>query len=539
VTAADPLHTDVPASTTWTTVNVAEAMPGVLTPLTWTFWMPAIERGSRRSYFAQGIFPKRLTAVPTDPAQRFQAVFYGRAALNPDLARVLGDLAPGTTGAATEQRVLGFARDLPSRSTNRRAPFVAARLPVQVVRIDRRVRRLLESTRRWWTAAVATEPATIDEAVALLGDARRRFEEIIELHTTATCVGLLFAEALDRLVGPDAAADHLVDRATTGLGELEELALVRDLTACAAGTATVAEIVERHGFHGPDEGQLQARSWRQDPAALVPLIDRYRTLEPDRAPAAVLARQTAVRERAVAELLDALPASRRPVARFLLRRTAAALPLREVGKSAFLMALDAGRHAATAAGHALVAAGALDTVDDVFLLTVDELSSGPQRWDPTVRQSLVAQRRERQARYETLELPTVWTGVPVPVQRDRAADAGVGEVLAGDGAAPGCVDGAVLVAPDLATAFEVEPGQIIVCHTTDPSWAAVFPVLGGIAVEVGSHTSHAAIVARELGLPCVVGLPHATERLRTGMLVRLDADAGTITVLAAAPEGAR
>jgi pyruvate,water dikinase len=108
---------------------------------------------------------------------------------------------------------------------------------------------------------------------------------------------------------------------------------------------------------------------------------------------------------------------------------------------------------------------------------------------------------------------------------------GVGDVLRGDTGAPGSAEGTVLVAPDLATAFGAEPGQIVVSPVTDPSWASVFPVIAGIVVEVGSRTSHAAIVARELGLPCLVGVVRATEQLQSGMRVHLDADGGTLTVL--------
>jgi pyruvate,water dikinase len=441
----------------------------------------------------------------------------------------MGDLTPGTTGADAEQRVLGFARDLPDRSTNRRLPFVAVRLPVQVATIGRRIRARLASTRAWWSASTAVSPPTFDASVALLLDARRRFEEIIVEHTTSTIVGLLFAESLERLTAPTG-IPHIVDRATTGLGDLEELAMVRDLQAAADGRLDLAEVVARHGFHGPDEGQLQAPSWRQAPQLLHRAVSRYGELGAERRPDAVLARQQSLRAKATDELTGTLRGWRRPVARFLLRRTAAAAPLREVGKTAFLMALDVGRHAATAAGQHLVDRGQLEQMEDVFLLTVDELAALPVDLG-----ALLEERRGRQAQYQRLDLPAIWQGMPEPIELvadDGAAVVSSGAVLAGEGAAPGCAEGRLLVAPDLATAFDAEPGDIVACRTTDPSWAAVFPVIGGIAVEVGSHTSHAAIVARELGLPCVVGIDGITERLRTGMQVRIDADAGTLEVLA-------
>jgi pyruvate,water dikinase len=523
------LHTVVPADTTWTTVNVSEAMPGVLSPLTWTFWMPAIERGSRRSYRAQGIFPADLAQVPDDPGARFQAVFFGRAALNPDLARLLGDLAPGTDGAATEQRVLGFARDLPSGSTNRRAPAIAWRMPREVRTIDRRVRAVLADTRGWWSRTVSAEPESARAAVELLVEARHRFEDIIELHTTATCIGLLFAESLERMATGNLSPE-LLDRATSGDGELQELDLVRDLAACARGDLSLSEVVAVHGFHGPDEGQLQSRSWRQDPAQLEPLLTSYRSSPPE-----VSAGPSAQRATARRELLNAVPRARRPIIRWLVDRSARAQPLREVGKTAFLMAIDVGRHAATVAGMHLHRQGILRNATDVFLLTVDELLAVGSGAEIDGLGDLVEERRDRQVRYERMELPTIWTGQPEPVERTVQTAAEAGVVLTGATGAGGVVEGLVFVAPDLASAFGAEPGHIVVCPVTDPSWASVFPVIDGIVVEVGSHTSHAAIVARELGLPCLVGVERATERLTTGMRVRLDADAGELTVLEGAP----
>ncbi len=147
----DPLQTQVSPESCWTTVNIVEAIPGLLTPFSWTFWYPAMERAVRRSHYLSGTLPSSMTAVPTDPSLRFQAAFYGQGALNPDSARLLGDLTPGADGAALEQRILGFARDLPSRSTNKRLPFVGTRLPAQLATITRRSRDLLATTCAWWT----------------------------------------------------------------------------------------------------------------------------------------------------------------------------------------------------------------------------------------------------------------------------------------------------------------------------------------------------------------------------------------------------
>ena len=78
---------------------------------------------------------------------------------------------------------------------------------------------------------------------------------------------------------------------------------------------------------------------------------------------------------------------------------------------------------------------------------------------------------------------------------------------------------------------DLEPGEILVCRTTDPSWASAFYLAGGAVIDIGSTSSHGAIVAREMGLPCVIGTGTGTSLLRTGDLIRVDGAAGLVTVL--------
>ncbi|MGH9034595.1 MAG: PEP-utilizing enzyme, partial [Acidimicrobiia bacterium] len=78
----------------------------------------------------------------------------------------------------------------------------------------------------------------------------------------------------------------------------------------------------------------------------------------------------------------------------------------------------------------------------------------------------------------------------------------------------------------------LEEGEILVCETTDPSWASLMLVAGGLVIDIGGALSHGAIVARELGVPCVINTRVGTQRLRTGDLLRVDGDAGVVAVLA-------
>jgi pyruvate,water dikinase len=92
------------------------------------------------------------------------------------------------------------------------------------------------------------------------------------------------------------------------------------------------------------------------------------------------------------------------------------------------------------------------------------------------------------------------------------------------------VAGRVRVVLDPA-AVDFEPGEILVCRTTDPGWVSFFHLAAGVAIDMGGQMSHGAIVARELGIPCVIGTGDGTRRLQTGDLVRLDGVTGEVEVL--------
>jgi pyruvate,water dikinase len=183
------------------------------------------------------------------------------------------------------------------------------------------------------------------------------------------------------------------------------------------------------------------------------------------------------------------------------------------------------RAAARRVGLLLADAGHLEQPDDAFYLTLDELTGDPAADWP----ERVAARRAEQAEYRKLRLPQSWKGVPRPTD-GAAATATTGLELAGIGASPGIVQGRVRVVTD-PTFAEVEPGEILVATTTDPSWASIMFISSGLVVDVGGPMSHAAVVARELGLPCVVNTHTGSRVLRTGDLVRVDGADGSVHVL--------
>jgi pyruvate,water dikinase len=309
--------------------------------------------------------------------------------------------------------------------------------------------------------------------------------------------------------------------------EISETRMIGHLRATARGGMTMDEFLAAHGFHGPAEGELSSYSWREDPRPLESLLQAYRDIDAGR-PSNHGSEQRDF-ARAAADLRAQLGSVEGRAAGVVVRLARTFVPLREAGRGTFLKAFDVARCMARHVGADLVKDGRLDEVDDVFFLTGDELA------DPTrvPERAVLADRKACRQRYLTMELPARWIGPATPTESDASAvqPEQRSDTLSGLGVSPGLVEGRAVVILDPSDASELTDGDILVCHTTDPSWAALFFVAGGVVIDVGAAMSHGAIVARELGLPCVINAGNATKRLRTGDVVRIDGSAGLVQVL--------
>jgi pyruvate,water dikinase len=106
-----------------------------------------------------------------------------------------------------------------------------------------------------------------------------------------------------------------------------------------------------------------------------------------------------------------------------------------------------------------------------------------------------------------------------------------GEVLTGLPGAPGAYTGKARVILDPADPFALEPGEVLIAPFTDPAWTPLFVPAGAVVVNVGAVVSHAIIVSRELGMPCVVSVTDATDRIPDGAVITVDGASGTVTIV--------
>jgi hypothetical protein len=411
---SDPLHMVSGPGVAWSRVNLSEAMPGVLTPLGWTFWADATEASARRIFWRLGVLPRRGLAPPTRTDDRFIGIFFGRAAANVDWIHHKVVRMPGANPEAFELQYFGSKRPgADHRLVRTRYPVIAGKLPVAALGNPARVRRVRKEIDEWWRrstgAGLTAAPASLDSPRRLFADAYQRFTGVLTEHGMAT---MLTQAVYEQAAALASRAGHpgLETALCAGWGPTEETSLVMDLWKAARTGGTLEPLLAAHGYHGPNEGELSSHPWREDPAPLAAMLDRYRDLDDSASPAAATQRRTDERRTAQVTLLSALPRSRQPQAHLILRAVRTYVPQREVGKAAFLQTFDVARAAARAYGTELAVAGDLDDPEDTFYLTAMELITGL----PEDAKARIRDRRRRREEYQTLGVPDSWEGRPWP-----------------------------------------------------------------------------------------------------------------------------
>ncbi|MEU9836649.1 PEP/pyruvate-binding domain-containing protein [Streptosporangium sp. NPDC048047] len=288
-----------------------------------------------------------------------------------------------------------------------------------------------------------------------------------------------------------------------------------------------------HGMRTVAEIDLGVPRWSEDPQHVIGVLANYLRLDdPALAPDALFAEGAAEAERMVGTLAARAGGLRGRVIRFALGRTRALAGLRELPKHHLVSVLAAMRAELAAVGADLADRGLLSRPDDVFLLTFPEVRAAltaPPR-HPGTPAGVVAERRQEAAR-ELLRrhLPRVLLSDGTEPEAVRQPGAPADGSLTGTPASAGTVTGVARVVLDPVGAH-LAPGEILVCPSTDPGWTPLFLTAGGLVMEMGGANSHGAVVAREYGIPAVVGVAHATERVSTGLRITVDGTSGTITV---------
>ena len=291
--------------------------------------------------------------------------------------------------------------------------------------------------------------------------------------------------------------------------------------------------LDAYGMRGPGEIDITRPRWVERPTMLLPLIlSHVRRLEPGAAEERFEhGRQEArQKEQDVIERLHALPdgEAKADETKRMIDRIRSFIGYREYPKYGMVSRYFVYKQALLEEADRLVQAGVLHDAEDVFYLRFEELQDVVRR--RRVDDELIRQRKQAFEAYTALTPPRVLTSEGEGLAGSYRRDDVPVEALVGLPVSAGSIDGRARVMRDVAEA-DLEPGDILVTSFTDPSWTPLFVGISGLVTEVGGLMTHGAVIAREYGLPAVVGVQDATRRIRDGQRIRVDGTNGYVEIL--------
>ena len=500
-------------------------------------------------------------------------VFGGYMYLNLSLSRVLAVRSPGVSIAENDAIYLGSEASAPPHLPNKadrsvRASLNAVRYMINVLRTrslvelqadqrmvaewKRRVPRLLEADDQ---ALLATIRSLIPVGMQLFsrhlevtgkaGAAVQFLSTFCEkqLDDRALALSLLSSigdvdsaapsTALWKLGRSVAASPLLTSAFDQGLDGLSER-----LAECEPSdfTRDFETFLDDFGARGPNEWETASQTWGTEPRLALALIDRLRLAEEKQDPVARALGLTADRKAVTAETRARVSW---PLRKQFDRALSAAMLFsagRERSKTTVVELI----HVSRLLSRELAGRAARRTDDgqweDMWFCMADELDAYIA--DPAAFADTIATRRATRQALSDRVPPFVFEGEMPPVQswplRSHAGSESrlaVGESITGLAAVPGVAEGRACVVTDPFDPGDLGPGDVLIAPLTDPAWTPLFVAAEAVVVDVGGQMSHAVIVAREFGMPCVVAATDATTRIPHGARVRVDATAGTVTLL--------
>ena len=544
----------------YTRANVGEVFPDPVTPLTsdTTLWLA--ELGWRDAWVRMGAFdPDEF------PADQFcqLGVQGGYCYLNASLIRLFAERAPGLTWRDMDAQFFGAMPGIPdyelmdgdvrpdlTEKIGGTFGYVFAQQTVgdlAELTADRDESRALRAARPDLSAL--TDQQLFDRYMEFAHRHRDYFAHHLFTTYMAT-VPLGVISAVATAVGrPD-----LVMPMIAGIGDVDSAEPSHALWAMSRMPADSPEFqaafeafLFEYGSRGPNEWEARSPSWETRPALALAAITAMRPAPDSMNPAAQNAIRAQQREAAAAELLAMVepdPATHGQLAA-AIGCSRAWFAGRERTKTNNIRIVHEMRMSMRELGRRMVARGVFDEIEDFGFLTQaewEQLLAGGEGAALTtpLTASLTNAVRERRGEYQQLQAltppfvfvgrtdgPDTWT------RADAASTAklGVGDTIAGMPGCAGIVEGIAKVVLDSNDPTALEPGDILVAPITDPSWTPLFVPAAGVIVDVGAPMSHAIIVSRELGIPCVISATGATRSIPHGARVRVDGNTGTITVL--------
>ena len=557
----------------WTRGNAADVFPEPFSPLAQSLVLrQGMCRGLRDGYISIGALDYDEFVDPETP-ELFKV--FGGYPYNPlSMTRVLGARMPGASPEMIDKAFFDERDEVPPYEHQpwHDSPAHEARLAASMgwamstdslpeLDSDKALAQTLREQRP--NLGELTDAALIARARSMVPYVQQTFENAMRISSLsplgtgavgAVCEGLGDATLSIRLLAgievDSAAPSHamwelgrsarnsaFVDAAfEAGSDDVLDRLRASDDPAAAAFLAEFEQFLFDHGSRAQNEYDLRSASWEVSPRIALAAVNLMRKSDESLSPAARRAISVIERDRILAEVRPRIAGDAETAGMFEagLRSAQIFLAGRERAKTNAVRVINEMRMALREFGRRLVAAGVIAEVEQIFMLTDAELDQ--IRFDPEAFRPVVTQ---RWAQYRTLfdyEPVFVVNGrVPLLSEMTRRSDkhlakAVSGDVLHGAAGSGGVATGRARIVLNAADPEGLEPGDVLIAPQTDPSWVPLFVPAAAVVVNVGAMGSHAMIVSRELGIPCVASVVDATDIIPDGATVTVDGNAGTVTI---------
>jgi phosphohistidine swiveling domain-containing protein len=557
----------------WTRGNAADVFPDPFSPLGKTLVLQeGMSRGLRDAYIELGALSYDEFESPEAP-DLFKV--FGGYVYNPlTMTRVLGARMPGASPEMIDKAFFDERDEVPPYEEQpwHVSPEHEAKLGESMawsmsatelpeLDADRRMVRSLREHRPDLTTL--TDAALLARARSMAPLLQQTFENAMRVSSMAPngpgALGAVCEALGDPTLSIRLLAGIEVDSGAPShaMWELGRIAAASEEVAAAfdAGPDQVLDILRasdsneardfldrfdaflyEHGARAQNEYDPYSASWEVRPRIALAAIDLMRRSDESQAPGNRTSASVAERDRIAAEIRTKIAGDPETAGLFeaALQSAQVFLSGRERAKTNVVTVINEMRVALREFGRRLVERGVITQVEQVFMVTNDELDQ--LRLHPDTMKDLIAERwTQFQSLFDYEPVFIVNGRVPALSEMTRRggknlAQVTAGLVLTGAAGSGGTATGRARVILDAADPAGLEPGDILVAPQTDPSWVPLFVPAAGVVVNVGAMGSHAMIVSRELGVPCVASVADATDIIPDGAIVTIDGNAGTVTI---------
>ena len=550
----------------YTRANAGEVLADPVTPLGWTFgWESGIVLGCRDGFVSYGVFDADEYGDPPETFGLFGGYFYNCLTS----ARMMGVRMPGVTPEAIDDAYFDAHPDVP--------PYVA-----EDWHESERHSEILAETGAYLLSASAHPP--IEEHKSLGNEIRASRPDLSELsnqeliararslqphlismfeqHVWASLGASNGPGILAALLGEIDRSDDVV-KLLSGIGDVDSADIGRELWKLSRMIRSSSELSKlfdqgvsenlleqcsndfseafaaflyNHGSRGPNEWDIGAHTYETNPELALSMLNAMRQQADSADPELAIHRNSEIRENLRTEFTEIFSGNEEASAMFAAGMQAGEVSLaaRERQKSTIVKPIQEIRLCFRELGSRLVADGTLEDTDLIFMLLEDELDdfiSNPASFS----EQLTERRRDFTELFDLIPPFIVNTEcAPLSAWPKRStqeiAKVNVGDELTGVACSPGVIEGIARVILDPNDSLSLQPGDILVTQNTDPAWTPLFLVAGAVVVNVGAIASHASIVSRELGIPCVASVSDASLRIPDGSKITVDGSAGTIVI---------